>query len=195
MKVKFIYSIVSAVLLVGIVSFSSCTKTKKDYKPSDVIVDKSERDSLLLAIITIIDEHIPDTVQKKDRFKPENQFFFKTIMPKYDFDCLYKNDQGEYLYFLTKPAMGVPDLYVGLAGKFKLDANHHIYDFEESFRMFRMYSDELNKKGMEVYNDFVAGKDLSKYHKDLNVDPYIEFPNEHVGYDKKKMDWYIIKPY
>ncbi|MBC7485502.1 MAG: hypothetical protein H7282_01950 [Cytophagaceae bacterium] len=192
-KLSFSFAISSLVAVA--ILFSSCKKTKEDYKVSKLIESKAEQDSLLLGIITIIEEHIPDTVKKADRFQPENKAFFESKLNKYDFECLTKNDKGEYLYFVRKPAYGVPELYVGLAGKFKLDANRKITDFEESYRLFRMPAHDLDRKGIEVYEAFINNQDLTQFHRDLDTDPYIEFPNEHVGYDKQKLDWYFIKPY
>lgn len=138
---------------------------------------------------------MPDSVAKQDRFKVEQQTLFKSEMSKYKFEYLYKDNIGDYYYYMSKPAYGVPELSVGLAGKFKMDDQGNLSDFEESYRMFRMPPAELDKKKLEVYESFVQGKDLTPFHKDLDTDPYIEFPNDHVGYDKKKLDWYIIKPY
>ncbi|MDB5256404.1 MAG: hypothetical protein JWM14_1099 [Chitinophagaceae bacterium] len=194
MKLQSIYSITSLLLLAGLITMSSCNK-KTEYAVSKVIPEKAEQDSLLLRIITVIEEHIPDTVAKEDRFHPEHQEFFKTRLDRYKFVYLYKNEQGEYLYYVTKPAYGVPELSVGLAGKFKLDEKNHLVDFEESYRLYRMPPEVLDKKSWEVYQAFVKGEDLQPFHRSLDTDPYIEFPNDHVAYDKKKLDWYFIKRY
>jgi hypothetical protein len=195
MKLKFISSFTSALLLAGIIGISSCSKSKEAYSVHLLIPEKAKQDSLLVRIVTIIEEHMPDSVEKGDRFKPEQQTFFKSEMNKYKFEYLYKDDKGDYCYYISKPAYGVPELSVGLAGKFKLDDQGNLSDFEESYRMFRMTPEELDKKKFEVYESFVEGKDLASFHRDPDTDPYIEFPNDHVGYDKKKMEWYLIKPY
>ena len=195
MKLKFTISTILFFMFTTTFLVSCGDKTKQDFDVKGLIPVKSDRDRLLLDLVTIIEEHIPDTVLRANRFEVQYKPFFLSIVNKFDFECLYKNSDEEYFYFIRKPAYGVEGLFVGLGGKFKLDKNGKVKDFEESYRMFRMPDDELNKKGMAVYTDFIEGKDLSKFHKDINVDPYIEFPNEHVAYNKKTLEWYITKPY
>ena len=190
MNTKIFYS--SIIIILITFGLSSCKKSEKDYK-ADKYLTSSQQDTLLTNIVTIVEEHYPDSIKKEERFDKQYRAFYIDQLRLYDYVYLYKNDQGVYYYFIEKPARGAKHLTVGMAGKFKVDANLKISDFEESYRLNRMPPNELDKRGWEVYQTFVADKDLTPFK--TKDEKYIEFPNDNVGYDKKKLEWYLIKPY
>ncbi|MBC7449897.1 MAG: hypothetical protein H7259_00255 [Cytophagales bacterium] len=176
-----------------ICGFSSCSDKNKEYDPLKIVTD-SQLDSILQDIIVYTDEHTPDSINATNRFEYKNKPFFTGLRTNYSFKYLSKGLDGSYSYFISKKARGTDDMFVGMAGKVILSPQYHIINLEESFRMWRMTKAELDKKGIQVYKDFVEGKSLEQY---MNVEEkqYIEFPNDHVAYDKIKHEWKIVKLY
>lgn len=181
------------ILTLFVCTVLSCTNKANQYAPLNSLKE-STKDSVLLDLIVYTDEHTPDSINTDNRFEEKNKTFFETLTSKYSFKYLTKDADGKYKYFVYKKARGTEDLMVGLAGTFVLSKENRITELTEAFRMWRMTEDELNKKGLEVYEAFVENKPLKQY---MNSEEkhYIEFPNEHVAYDAAKHEWKIVKLY
>lgn len=151
----------------------------------DKFVPKAKRDSLMADIITYIYAK-PVEATSQNRFEPQfRDYYVKQLI---QFEWLYYSidkDSTHYFY-IKRPARSPKGYKRGVAGKFKLDKNGKIKDFEEIFNTPMLPDIDIFERGKEVFEEILETGGIGKF-KDNQA--YIEFPSQVSVYDKKIYEW------
>lgn len=102
----------------------------------------------------------------------------------------YEEPELKECYFvLLQPAPSIHEKYVALGAKITRSEKGEILSYEEVFRTWKHPKEVILERGAFLFKEMIAGHDLSAYNASRMGDTYIEFPNEHVSYDRAKRQW------
>ena len=170
-------------------SLFSCN-TKKQ-KISDYFTD-NQRDSLLTNLITYI--YIPaPKATNQTKFQPPFREFYKKNISKFTLQNYYKAEDGWHYFLIIRPVAGGSLFKRGVLGKFKLKENSLMpTDFEEVVNTPHLKEGIVQERGQYLFQELIKNGNLDKQ---IPMKQYIEWPDEHLAYDKKQHEWITIKPY
>lgn len=171
--------------LILALGLSSCSDK---YDPS-AYFNSQQRDTLLADMITFIYVR-PSGAAWDTRFNAEFRKFYVRSLPKFRFEKLYRDEVGNYYYFIIRPARSVEGTMRGVGGKFRMDSKNHIVRFEEIFVTPVGDLAELRKKGTELFEHMVRTGNIEHY---MLNDAYLEWPNAWSYYDTLRHEW-LVKP-
>lgn len=175
----------SLIMMLASAVFFSCQKKRED-NPQVVIADAALRDSVMLQLMPYLAE-MPKYATYQTRFDERFKPYYRKVMPVFfQWNKLYKAEDGYYYYLLYKKSNSLYEKKIAVGGKFKLDAQHHITDFEDVFNTPKMKLDELAEKSSLLFEEMIQTGGLGKYA--LNAE-YVEFPDQRCFFDKKLKYW------
>ena len=168
---------------------SSCN-TKK-HKPSDYFTD-NRRDSLLTNIITYI--YIPaPKATNGTKFQAQFRDFYTKNIKKFNLQNYYQAEDGWHYFLIIRPVAGGSLFKRGVLGKFKLKENSLMpTDFEEVANTPHLKEGIVKERSKYLFQELIKNGNLDKQ---IPMKQYIEWPDEHLSYDKKQHEWITIKPY
>jgi hypothetical protein len=175
--------------LIFIVFFISCNSKK--YQASDYFTD-NQRDSLLTNIITYL--YIPAPQATNDtKFQPQFRRFYTKNLSSFYLQNYYQSPDGWSYFFVIRPVGGSPKFRRGVLGKFKLESNSLMpTEFEEVANTPHLAEEIVKERGQYLFKELIKNGNLDKQ---IPMKQYIEWPDEHLNYDKKANQWITIKPY
>lgn len=176
----------SLIILLSSVIFFSCEKSRED-NPQEVIADTALRDSVMLQLMPYLAE-LPKYATYQTRFEPRFTPYYKKVMPVFfSWNKLYKAEDGYYYYLLYKKSNSLYEKKIALGGRFKLDAQYKVSDFEEIFNTPKMKLEELAEKSSLLFDTMIkTNGGVGEYA--LNPE-YIEFPDSRCYFDKELKYW------
>ena len=176
------------IILVFALSLFSCAKDK--YK-AESYFSESQKDTLLTNIITYVFE--PATYATKlTKFQPQFRSFYVKNLPNFSLENYYQAPDGWNYFFLIRP-VGASKYKRGVIGKFKLKENSLKPEaFEEIVNTPHLDEATVKERASFLFKEVVKNRNLDKY---LPMKHYVEWPDEHLAYDKKAHEWIVIKPY
>ena len=177
-----------ALLLIPVLLLS-CNSEKQ--KVSDYFTD-SQIDSLLTNIVTYI--YIPaPKATNQTKFQPQFRDFYTKNMARFNLQNYYQAEDGWSYFFLIRPVGASPKFRRGVLGKFKLKENSLMpTEFEEIANTPHLEEEVVKERGKYLFQELIKNGNLDKQ---MPMKHYIEWPDEHLAYDKKKHEWMVVKPY
>jgi hypothetical protein len=175
----------SLIIMLSSVIFFSCEKNRED-NPQVVISDSALRDSVMLQLMPYLAE-LPKYANYQNRFDDQFKPHYKKVMPVFfQWIKLYKAEDGYYYYLFYKKSNSLYEKKIAIGGKFKLDAQNKVTDFEDVFNTPKLKLDELAEKSSALFDEMIKTGGLGKY--TLNAE-YVEFPDQRCFFDKKLKYW------
>jgi hypothetical protein len=172
-------------MLLLVAGIASCSDK---YDPATYFT-APERDSLLADIITYVYVR-PSGANWDTRFNLEFRKFYVSQLPKFRFENLYRDESGNYYYFIIRPARSVEGTQRGVGGTFRLDERNKIIRFNEVYVTPVGDLVELRKMGVELFEHMVRTGNVEQY---MLNDVYLEWPNAWTDYDTVRHEW-LVKP-
>jgi hypothetical protein len=176
-------------LIIFTVIISSCN-TKKQ-KINDYFTD-NQRDSLLTNIITYI--YIPaPKATNETKFEPQFRDFYTKNITRFNLQNYYNAEDGWHYFLVIRPVAGGSVFKRGVLGKFKLKENSLMpTEFEEIANTPHLKDGIVQERSRYLFQELIKNGNLDKQ---IPMKQYIEWPDEHLAYDKKVHEWKIVKPY
>lgn len=173
------------VLVLGLCVVTQCTTDKK-YDPG-LSLSPQEKDELMVKIIRYVAK-APENVGPDEKFKPEYNDYYRerisqTFLERYFVD-------GSVHYFLvSQPAPSLTEKRHATGGRFEIDQDGSLKEYEEVFRSWKMVPDTLRERSYFLFEIMVMGESLEPYYSKSTSDQYIEFPDVKTYYDKSSRSW------
>ena len=175
-------------LLISI-TLVSCNSKKQQV--NDYFTD-NQRDSLLTNIITYL--YIPaPQANNQTKFHPQFRNFYSQNLSSFHLQNYYQAKDGWNYFFVIRPVAGGALFKRGVLGKFKLKDNSLMPTaFEEVANTPHLAEEIVKERGQFLFQELIKNGNLDKQ---IPMKQYIEWPDEHLAYDKKSNQWITIKPY
>jgi hypothetical protein len=167
----------------------SCNQKKQSI--SDYFSD-NQRDSLLTNIITYI--YIPaPKATNETKFQPQFRSFYTKNLTRFNLQNYHKAEDGWHYFLVIRPVGGGSLFKRGVLGKFKLKENSLMpTDFEEVANTPHLKEGIVQERSEYLFQQLIKNGNLDKQ---MPMKQYIEWPDEHLAYDKKVHEWKVVKPY
>jgi hypothetical protein len=148
--------------------------------------EKDQQDSLLVDIITYIYKK-PKYADHQTRFDEQYRNYYSKMLSKFEMVYFYQHVSDSYhYYYLIRPARSPKGTTRGVGGRFLLNENNEIIDFEEIFNTPVQPVEELKKRGLFLFEEMIATGSIESY---LGNENFIEWPDNRLKYDKATNEW------
>ena len=162
--------------------------TGPDYRPENHLSPK-EQDELMMDIIRYVGKR-PDNTSDSARFLPTHDQHYLEQAAKHRLALYFQNEAGVRYFLVTRPAPSIHEKYVATGGKLLYGEDGKIAEYEEVFRTWKMQKDTLANRSLILFTKMVKGELLDAFlTKNSNGVEYIEFPDDHVYFDKTTRVW------
>lgn len=174
-------------LFIVIIAFSCQSKSTK----SNLYLSDSQRDSLLTNIVTYIYTIAPNATYET-KFQAKFKAYYTKNLSKFTLENLQKSQNGYTYFFVIRP-VGGSQFKRGVLGKFKLKEGSTMpTEFEEIANTPHLKEEVVKERGAYLFRELVKNGSLDAQ---MPMKQYIEWPDQHLAYDKKINEWKVIKPY
>lgn len=146
---------------------------------------KEIQDTILTNIIVNIYK-VPRGVPKVDKYNSDYRELYLNQVDKFEFLHYFIDQEEVHYFYLIRPARNSGNLKRGVAGKYKVDKDYNLLEFEELYNTPMLETELIKSRGEELWADLMYFKNVDRYL--LNKD-YIEFPGDRVKYDKTLKEW------
>jgi hypothetical protein len=165
-----------------------CT-SKSSYDPDERLTPQ-QKDEIMDKTIRYIVK-APEKIQEADKFNSKHDQYYQQRASECRLE-LYCVAGDNHFFLISQPAPSLTLKKHATGGKFKLDAEGNIIEYEEIFRTWKMQPDTLKKRSYVLFDKMVAGEPLDSYHTKYSKGiEYIEFPDDRTYYDKQQRSWKI----
>jgi hypothetical protein len=164
---------------------ASC-ETKK-YSP-ETYLSEDTKNELLLKILPNF-AHLPKGYTYERRFESSLNTFYTEEIKKYKIQHYFISNDSVHYFMVNRPAPSLFEKRLAISGKFKIDQQGKISNYEEIFWTFKMKLPELQEKGQILFNEMVEGGNLAEYMPGKKAEEWIEFPDNRVSYNKEQQKW------
>jgi hypothetical protein len=176
-------------IILIVICITSCQAKKYE---SNIYFTDIQEDSLLTNIITYIYINAPQATNET-KFQPQFRGFYSKNLSSFNLQNYYQSNDGWNYFFLIRPVGGSPKFKRGVLGKFKLKENSLMpIEFEEVANTPHLAEEVVWERGKYLFQELIKNGNLDKQ---IPMKQYIEWPDEHLAYDKKTNEWITIKPY
>ncbi len=142
-------------------------------------------DTLLVNMVTLIGVK-PITADWQTRHLPEHRSYYVNHAKQFSFDRYYISPNGVHYFFMVRPARHARGNQRGVGGKFRMNTNLELYEFEELFNTPVMPYDQIIAKGREIFVEMINTGNVDNY---VRKKDFIEWPDDRLKYDKQKNEW------
>jgi hypothetical protein len=177
----------SLLALLSAVIVSSCKNTTNDYKPSSYLT-KDQQVEFKGQVVRYVAK-APRRVFDATKFDTLYDDHYDKQVAEHDLLAYYINNKGEHYFLLARIAPSIDVKWVATGGRLRYGPNNELVEYEEIFRTWKMPRQQLEERAKYLFDLMVRGEDLTPYHSAKAGFNYIEFPDEHVTYDKDKRSW------
>jgi hypothetical protein len=178
-------------IIIGLFIITSIFSCQSKNAKSNIYLSDIQRDSLLTNIVTYLYMLAPNATPDT-KFQPQFRGFYAKNISKFTLENLQKSQDGWHYFFVIRP-VGGSNVRRGVLGKFKLKENSTIpTGFEEIANTPHLKEEIVKERGTYLFQELVKNGNLNAQ---IPMKQYIEWPDEHLAYDKKVHEWKIVKPY
>lgn len=180
---KLNYSIASYSVLA---IFVSCS-IKEKHKPSDCLPnDRQQR--IIQQMVRYASKLAPEATHQT-KFNHEFDWYYHKAAAECRILFCETTGERDYQLLVARKARSLTPMEEGIAIKVNLDAKDSLIYYEEVFRMWKMPSDTLVKRGSYLFERMINNEDLTIYYSKFQKDRFIEFPDERFTFDISKRRW------
>ena len=170
------------------ISILSCQSKNSKF---NIYLSDNQRDSLLTNIVTYIYTLAPNATPQT-KFQAQFKGFYTKNLSKFTLENLQQSPEGWTYFFVIRP-VGASNFKRGVLGKFKLKENSTMpTEFEEIANTPHLKEGIVKERGEYLFQELLKNGNLNAQ---MPMKQYIEWPDEHLAYDKKVHEWKIMKPY
>ncbi|MCS7004279.1 MAG: hypothetical protein NZM38_03015 [Cytophagales bacterium] len=169
---------------VGVLVLSFLGNCNNNHNRSDINVNVSTYlDSVaqkkLLAKICRYAAKRPKNVSCGKQFDSQFDAYYQEELKKYRWEGIYPaSNKKEYFFLVSRSAPSLYEKRVAIGGKIALDEKDSIIYYEEAFRLYKMKIEEMKRKSQMVFQEYIEGKDLTRYYPQNSSEEIIEFPDQ-----------------
>jgi hypothetical protein len=179
-------------IIFGLFLISILISCKAKKYETNVYFSQEQEDNLLTNIVTYIYTPAPQATNET-KFQPQFRGFYTKALSSFILQNFYQSNDGWNYFFLIRPVGGSPKFRRGVLGKFKLKENSVMpTEFEEVANTPHLEEEIVKERGKYLFQELIKNGNLDKQ---IPMKQYIEWPDEHLNYDKKTNQWITIKPY
>ena len=177
------------IILSVFVLLFSCNSKK--YQASEYF-SSTEQDTLLTNIITYIYLPAPGA-DNTTKFETRFRSFYVKALPFFKIQNYYQTEDGWNYVFLIRPVSSSPVFRRGVLAKFKLKEGSLMPEsFEEIINTPHLTEEIVEERGGFLFRELIKDGNVDKY---LPMKQYIEWPDDHLQYNKATHEWVTVKPY
>ena len=180
MKRLFFYLLISLAVM-------SCN-SHKDYN-TDTHLSVMDKDKVMTAVIRYLAK--PPEGYEAERFDKKHDAYYMEVAGRFKIVNYYIDSEGVNYFLISRPAPSLMEKRVATGGRAKFDKDYNLIEYEEVFRTWKMKEEELDKKGLFLFDLMVKGQSLEPYQIPNTKEEYIEFPDERTYYDKTSRSWKV----
>ena len=162
-----------------------CSDNKK-YDPSKTL-SPQEKDEVMMNIVRYLAK-APENVGPEEKFKPEYNPYYQERASQCILEQYLVRDAIHY-FLVSQPAPSLTEKRHATGGRFRLDKDGVLLEYEEIFRTWKMVPDTLRQRGYFLFDKMVGNESLEPFYTKSAGDRYIEFPDDHTYYDKSSRSW------
>jgi hypothetical protein len=150
----------------------------------------AETDTLLTNLTTYIFRKPADATWET-KFDSKFRAFFIENRNNFEIVYMHENADSSFYYYLLRDAQ-YKNGYTkrGVVGKFEMDTNLVLSNFEEIANTPPASDDKLKEIGLLFMNELVAAGNLEKYLSDKTK---VEWPDGRLFYSKEKFEWRYVE--
>ena len=130
----------------------------------------------------------PENVGPGEKFKPEHDGYYQERMSQAILERYFVDSEVHY-FLVSQPAPSLTEKRHATGGRFKLDQDGSLLEYEEIFRTWKMVPDTLRKRSYFLFDIMVKGESLEPFYAKSKGDQYIEFPDDITYYEKASRSW------
>jgi len=176
---------VSLLVFIG----TSCSTTKKEerYSPSTYLSETDQK-RIKEEIIRYVAK-APRRVTSDIKFDTTYDEHYAKQVESHELLAYFEAPDGEHFFLVSRIAPSNNEKLVATGGRMRFDDNLELTAYEEVFRTWKLPRPQLEERARYLFDLMVKGEDLTPYYTATAGFNYIEFPDEHVTYDKVKRMW------
>jgi len=148
------------------------------------------KDSLLVDIIIFVGrKHTHSTFET--RFSPEFRSYYIEMMKDFELAEIVLMADSSYNFYMIRPARSLDQEKNkrGVLGKFRLDENNKINDFQELVNTPPGSIETIKKSGKILMNLLVEKGEVNSILSDTSL---VEWPDGRLYYDKQRYEWRYV---
>lgn len=177
----------TVLFLVFIVTSCSTTKKEEKYSPLSYLSETDQK-KIKEEIIRYVAK-TPRRVTGDIKFDTTYDEHYAKQVEGHELLAYYKASDGEHFFLVSRIAPSIQEKLVATGGRMRFDDDFKLTEYEEVFRTWKMNREDLEVRATYLFDLMVKGEDLTPYYTATAGFNYIEFPDEHVTYDKVKRTW------
>ncbi|CAN5205983.1 hypothetical protein BH23BAC1_BH23BAC1_07990 [soil metagenome] len=171
-------------LLVLIYTMTGCGSHNEEYL-WEKNFSQEERDTIMADIVTYI--YIkPKTANWQTRHESRFRSYYVNKISLFEMDQYYYSGDSIHYFFMIRPARSPKGNKRGVGGKFKMNEEMKISEFEELFNTPVMAEDSIKLVGNTLFQEMIKSGNVDYY---LQNSSLIEWPDERLKYNKAINDW------
>lgn len=169
-----------------IVIFASCRS--KDPTDPFTYWNRERQQEIAMKLVRYAAK-LPPNSNHSVKFNTEFDPYYKSVAIDYNFMWVKQEPDGSYYFLFSRPARSATPLFEGIGGKLKLNDQDSLVLYNEIFRTWKMTDKDLRERGKTLFDEMVAGKDLTVFYSKNMGDKFIEFPDDRFYFDVEERKW------
>ena len=170
------------IFLTGIIAVSC---GRKDFYSPETYYSQELIDSLMVDVVTYMGK-MPRSADNISRHDSIHREYYTEMSQEYQLHKLFVHEDGSHFYYIIRPARHPLGNRRGVGGKFYLDENKQILDFEEIFVTPIANEEDIAALAEKLFMELIESGNVDKYLSDRNI---IEWPDDRCHYDFEKKEW------
>jgi hypothetical protein len=180
---RFLYLTVILLLLL-----QGCKNARPDYNP-DACLPKEKQQKFLLEMVHYANRLAPEATHETKFDAKFNWYYERAVAESRILFCHLNAKDSTYELLVARKARSVAPMDEGIAVRIRFDKQDRLGYYEEVFRMWKMPSDTLARRGKFLFDRLVNNADLTLYYSKFQKDRFIEFPDDRFSFDIEKRKW------
>lgn len=179
---------IQVVIIIFFISYLfGCSSSEHKYHPDRVLSDK-QKDEVMHTIVRYIAK-LPKKASDSTKFDSRYDEHYERQVQGHQFMGYHIAKDGEHFFLISRIAPSIHEMYVATGGRLRFDKNKNLIEYEEVFRTWKLPMEQLEERGLYLFDLMIKGEDLSPYYADKAGFNYIEFPDQNVYYSKENRKW------
>ncbi len=175
------------ILFVVLIFMPGCNERKNSYLPIDHLTT-AKQERIKEEIIRYVAK-APRRVISDIKFDTTYDEHYATVVKQYDLMAYFISKNNEHFFLVARIAPSMEEKLVATGGRMKFDDDFNLTEYEEVFRTWKMKRQDLEERATYLFDLMVKGEDLTPYYTATAGFNYIEFPDDHVFFDKQTRTW------
>jgi hypothetical protein len=141
-----------------LILLAACSK-KKNYEPSGCI-SAEEQKRVLYTMMHYASRLAPEATHETKFDKKFDWYYDRAVNEARVVYCDHNEENDIYSLLVARKARSITPMEEGIAVRIKLGENNTFEEYEEVFRMWKMHTDSVEKKGKFLFRTMLEGGDL-----------------------------------